>query len=285
MASQPVGGVALWVHTGRGLWLTDEERRAVLQTWRDEARDLPVICGVGVPRGETLPTDPRERTDRAIDLTVRMAEAAHDGGAAGLMVHPPEALAALPDADDRVADLHEAVAAVGLPVIAFHLYKQASGLPYTPALVERLLQLDGVIGIKLATLDSVVDYQELSGVVLGSGSLLITGEDRFLGYSLMMGAEAALIGLGAACTDLTAKLMRAWFTRSLPQFIALSALVDEFARVTFTQPMEGYVQRMLWALEADGVIPEGARDPFGPELPDREREWVRDAVGAIRETS
>ena len=284
MAGQPVGGAAVWVHTGRGLFLTAGERAEVLETWRDEAPDLPIICGVGVPRGEDLPADPRARTDRTTQLTVQMAEAARDGGAAAVMVHPPEPLAALPDADSRVVELHRAVAAAGIPVIAFHLYKAASGLPYTPDLVERLLQVDGVIGIKLATLDSVMDYQELSDVVLGSGSLLITGEDRFLGYSLMMNAEAALVGLGAACTDLTAGLLAAWFARRHPEFIALSAQVDEFARVTFTQPMEGYVQRMLWALEADGVIPEGARDPFGPELPAGEQEWVRDAVGAMRET-
>ena len=37
--------------------------------------------------------------------------------------------------------------------------------------------------------------------------LLITGEDRFLGYSLMMGARAALIGMGAALTDIQAQLL------------------------------------------------------------------------------
>ena len=41
--------------------------------------------------------------------------------------------------------------------------------------------------------------------------LLITGEDRFLGYSLMCGAEAALIGMAAACTDLQAELLRSFW--------------------------------------------------------------------------
>ena len=40
--------------------------------------------------------------------------------------------------------------------------------------------------------------------------LLITGEDRFLGYSIMLGRRAALIGMGAALPDLQAGLLRAY---------------------------------------------------------------------------
>ncbi len=36
---------------------------------------------------------------------------------------------------------------------------------------------------------------------------MITGEDRFLGYSLMCGTRATLIGMGAACTALPAALL------------------------------------------------------------------------------
>jgi 4-hydroxy-tetrahydrodipicolinate synthase len=47
--------------------------------------------------------------------------------------------------------------------------------------------------------------------------------------------------------------------------------------------MEGYVRRMLWALAADGVIPDDAcDDPWGPSLPPAERDAVRRAVGAAR---
>lgn len=277
MARQSVGAVAVWVHTGRGLWLTDDQREEVLATWRGGAPRLPIICGVGVPRGEG------DAADRVIARTVRMAEAARAGGAAAVMVHPPEALASVPDVGARLEDLHRAVAGVGLPVIAFHLYQEASGLAYPPDIVRRLLGVEGVIGIKLATLDSVMTFQELAGVMADfPESLLITGEDRFLGYSLMMGADAALVGLGAACTDVMAALLEAWFSRRLPHFVGLSAVIDALAGATFTAPMEGYVQRMLWALEADGVIRGDPLDPFGPVLPPDERDGVRHAVQALR---
>ena len=50
-----------------------------------------------------------------------------------------------------------------------------------------------------------------------------------------------------------------------------------------TEPMEGYIRRMLWALAAEGVIPDDAcDDPWGPPLPAAEREGVRRAVREAR---
>src|SRR5207249_417507 len=73
-----------------------------------------------------------------------------------------------------------------------------------------ILSLPAVIGIKVATLDSVMTFQRVAAVMREHpDKLLITGEDRFLGYSLMMGARAALIGMGAALTELQASLLRA----------------------------------------------------------------------------
>jgi 4-hydroxy-tetrahydrodipicolinate synthase len=113
--------------------------------------------------------------------------------------------------------------------------------------------------------------------------LLITGEDRFLGYSLMAGARAALIGMGAALPDLQADLLRACADEDWSRFVRLSALCDQFAQATFIPPMEGYVRRMLWAAAADGALPrEACDDPWGPALPDAEREAVERVVRSAR---
>ena len=282
MAAQQVGGVAVWAHTGRGLLLNDEQRASVLADWRAALPSKPVICGVGVPRGARLKTAAGACTHQVIDETVRLAREARDGGAAAVMVHPPTALRSLRDLDGRVIDLHCAVASVGLPVLAFYLYEAAGGISYAPETVGQLLSIEGVVGIKLATLDSVMTYQDVAKVVKQMpGALLITGEDRFLGYSLMAGAQCALIGMAAACTDVMVELMSAWIRKDLPRFHALSAPIDRFAEATFRAPMEGYVQRMLWALEADGML-QRARDPWAPQLAKGEREQVVEAVRALR---
>lgn len=283
MARQSVGGVTVWAHTGRGMLLSDEQREHVARAWRGGIGDAPLICGVGVPDAEELPADAAARTNAALRAAGRMAALAVQCGADALLAHPPRALAHLRDPEARVMEYHRAICAAGVPVIAFYLYDAAGGVAYTADLVVRLLELDGVIGIKVATLDSVMTYQDiLAAVAQVPGALPITGEDRFLGYSLIAGARSALIGLGAAVTDCSSALLEARAQERWGRFHELTGLLDEFARATFVVPMEGYIQRMLWALEADGVLPRVASDPWSPPLPPGERERVFAAVRTLR---
>ncbi len=253
MARQDIAGVAVWAHTGRGPHLSAEQRRAVLAAWRAALRGKIVVAGANSPE---------------------MARDAKHGGA--------DALLAFPRQGDTLA--YHAALAQELPVIAFYLYQAAGGVDYDDATLHAILSLPGVIGIKVATLDSVMTFQRVASIMQHhADKLLITGEDRFLGYSLMMGARAALIGMGAALTDVQAALLRAHASGDEHAFLRLSTQLDAFSQVTFTAPMEGYIRRMLWALAADGVIPDDAcDDPWGPELRAAERETVRRAVREAR---
>jgi 4-hydroxy-tetrahydrodipicolinate synthase len=285
MATQPIGGVAVWAHTGRGMHLSNEQRERVLEAWCGGLGDIPVIAGVGVPETAHLPTEPAARTEFVIREALSLTRTAAQGGAHGVLIHPPTALMGLADEEDRIVEFHQAVCSVGLPAIAFFLYQQAGGIHYSSPLVERILAVKGILGIKVASLDSVVTFQDLARTVAAvPDALLVTGEDRFLGYTISLGAQAALIGLGAACTDRSAALFEAWIEKDWSRYLAASAAIDAFAQATFVAPMEGYVQRMLWALEADGVLPREAFDPLDPPLParDRERERVFAAVRALR---
>jgi 4-hydroxy-tetrahydrodipicolinate synthase len=253
MAGQQVAGVAVWAHTGRGPHLSSEQRRRVLAVWRAALPMSTIVAGA---------------------TSLEMAAEAKAGGA--------NALLAFPRADDPVG-YHEALGRQ-LPVIAFYLYQAAGGVAYDNKTLHAILALPSVIGIKVATLDSVVTFQRIAGLVRGyPDKLLITGEDRFLGYSLTMGARAALIGMGAALTDLQVALLESFRSGDFARFVRLSGVCDRFASATFVPPMEGYVRRMLWALAADGVIPEDAcDDPWGPTLPSAERDVVRCAVREAR---
>jgi len=127
-------------------------------------------------------------------------------------------------------------------------------------------------------------FQRIVGVMRSHpGKVLITGEDRFFGYSVMAGATAALVGMGAALPDLQADLLHAWRDGQHDRFVALSAVCDRFSQATFTEPMEGYIRRMLWAAAADGALPrEACDDPWGPPLPERERQDVEQVVAGAR---
>jgi 4-hydroxy-tetrahydrodipicolinate synthase len=169
-------------------------------------------------------------------------------------------------------------------LILFFLYETAGGVTYTPEVLRALLSLPGVAGIKMATLDSVMTFQDVAALIGEEFPevVLMTGEDRFLGYSLLAGAQGALIGMAAAVPGPQAALVRAAVEGDAARLVALTRAVDAFARVTFRAPMEGYIRRMLWALADTGVIPEAATaDPDGPPLAPSEREEVRRATLAL----
>jgi 4-hydroxy-tetrahydrodipicolinate synthase len=193
-----------------------------------------------------------------------------------------DALLAFPERNDPVG-YHRRLGRE-LPVIAFYLYEAAGGVAYDDQTLNAILDLPEVMGIKVATLDSVMTFQRIAALMRSHPEkLLITGEDRFLGYSVMAGATAALIGMGAALTDVQADLLHAWRDRQWERFVTLSALCDRLSQATFIDPMEGYIRRMLWAAAADGGLPrEACDDPWGPPLPEREREAVEQVVADAR---
>ena len=253
MAAHPVAGVAVWAHTGRGPHLSAEQRREVLETWREALPDRVIVAG-------------------ARDIT--MAIEARRGRA--------DALLAFPERNDPVG--HHRRLGRELPVIAFYLYEAAGGVAYDDATLHAILELPQVVGIKVATLDSIMTFQRIAALIRSHpDKVLITGEDRFYGYSVMAGATAALIGMGAALPDAQAELLQAFRDRQWERFVALSALCDRLAQATFVAPMEGYIRRMLWAAAAEGAIPrEACDDPWGPALPEREREIVDQVVADAR---
>ncbi len=97
-----------------------------------------------------------------------------------------------------------------------------------------------------------------------------------------MGAHCALIGLASGCNDLPVALMNAWMSGEGERFLRYATAIDRLAQATFVAPMEGYVQRMLWVLEDDGVFARAAVDPFAPALDQFDRERVRSAVRTLR---
>lgn len=273
LSDMPVGGVAVWAHTGRGLLLTEEERAEVLTHWRESLPNAVIIAGAG---------------------SREMAEHAKSLGADAILCHPPTHLRgqagksmsdhATAPREEAIIEYHHELEMTGLPLILFYLYEAAGGIDYSRNVLRGLFKFPNIIGIKIATLDSVMTFQDLARWIKSEypDKLLFTGEDRFLGYSLMMGADAALVGMGAALTALQAEMMHAFYAQDFERFFYQSKFVDQFAMATFTDPMEGYISRMLYALSWLGIVsPEAIYDPWGPGLPEEEIEKVGDFLTAL----
>ncbi|MGP3930010.1 dihydrodipicolinate synthase family protein [Nonomuraea sp. KM88] len=237
-------GLAVLAHTGRGPFLAPGVRASVIE--RAAALNVPVLVGVG---GGPETSDPAEQARVAAGL-----------GADGVLVFPSEG--------DRAALHEEMWQAARLPMVAFDLYTR----PCPPGVLREILRHPGVAGLKTALLSDAIGCQRAIMLAREAGRLAITGEDRMFGPSLLWGAEAALVGIAAAAVEVTAEVMRAFREPGLRAFEQASARLDRLAAATFTDPMEGYVQRMLWLAAAEGRIPgTHAHDPHGPGLTERER--------------
>ncbi len=269
MAGQRVGAVAVWAHTGRGLHLVRGQRKLVLEAWRRAGH--PLVAGVGPYAGE-----------HPDDEALAMADDAVAWGADALLVHPPRPYWHRPDGAARILRYHERLNDRGVAMLLFDLYAEAGGVPYPLDLLHDLLQLPSVVGIKLATLHDCVRVQDIIALVRQvPGKLAVSGEDRFFGASVMWGCTSALLGLAAACTDLSVEVLRAFLAGEYRRFVELSARVDRLAAAVFKAPMEGYVRRVLWALVTQGIVaPEAAHDPFGPVVADDD---LRAVAAAVRE--
>jgi 4-hydroxy-tetrahydrodipicolinate synthase len=134
MARQPIAGVAVSVHTGRGRHLAPADRRRVLAAWREGLPDRVVVAGAW---------------DEAT------AAEAREGGA--------DAVLAFPCKDDPLRH-HERLSR-HLPVILFYLYEAAGGVAWPLTTLRELLAQPGVLGIKVATLDSVMTFQDIAALV------------------------------------------------------------------------------------------------------------------------
>jgi 4-hydroxy-tetrahydrodipicolinate synthase len=268
-------GVCVWAHTAHGLHLSDTERKLVLDTFRASTTG-PVIAAVG-PLPEAIGD-----FDTELASAQHQAEAAATGGADALMVYPAASLQPEETRAERTVRMHVEIAtAVGLPAIGFLLYPEAGGVSYDPGLLTELAARPEVIGVKLATLYDAMACQDAIAAIHQGGALAITGEDRMFGPSLMWGADAALVGIAAGATEISRNLMRTWFSND-PEFLDASARLDRLANATFKAPMQGYVQRMLWIAEREGILPaRSAYDPYGVSLPESERAEVHAAYDAL----
>jgi 4-hydroxy-tetrahydrodipicolinate synthase len=262
-----VGALAVGAHTGRGAYLDPAELAWLVRAF-GEASGLPVVAGLSVhtTRGGHAPDD----LERLLVTTALQLRAA---GADALLVSP---VAGASRAD--TVRLHERLGReVGLPLLAFVLYERASGCQYDAGTVTELLGLPLVCGVKVALLDDAMGCQDLLVAARQADpeALLLTGEDRMYGPSLMWGAEAALVGIAAALPSWSTEVLDTWTRGDHTGFVASSLRLDALACATFRAPMEGYVQRMAWVAAWQGVIPAAvARDPFGPSLPRDEHDHL-----------
>jgi 4-hydroxy-tetrahydrodipicolinate synthase len=236
--------------TGEGPQLSvDERRRALESAVQVAAGRCPVIAGV---MGTT--------TTNAVE----MAKIYRDAGADGLVVFPNPAFRNEP-LDPRIPfEYHKAIAdETRLPIVLFQLAPVFGGVLYTRAALLKLLEIPEVVAIKEASFDAqYFAYTKETLALTGREITLLTGNDRFITESFLLGAEGALLGFAAIGCGMVAEMLDHFAKGEFQQGVAMRPRVHGFASFIYQDPVLDYRARCKVALAHVGVI-------------DRSRTYVR----------
>ena len=177
MIDAGVHGIFCFGTNGEGYILTDEEKEAVLEATVEQVNGrVPVYAGTGCV---------------STAATIRMSQRAKAIGADALSVITPWFAAA------SQTDLYEhyrAVAqAVDLPMILYNIPAR-TGNALAPATVEKLAQMDTIVGVKDSSgnFDNMLQYIEKTRDV--PGFRVLSGNDSLILWNLLAGGSGAVAG-------------------------------------------------------------------------------------------
>ena len=155
--------------TGEFWAQTNEERKRVIKACVETAAGrVPVVAGTGAIRTADV---------------IELSDYAGQAGCDGVMIVPP--FFVKPSADDIVAHYRAVSDAVDIPILLYNIPSAAVNA-LTPALVDRLADIDNVVAIK----ESSFDFNNFYQTIVVAGDRL-----RVFGYELpglMVGAVGSI---------------------------------------------------------------------------------------------
>lgn len=234
--------IAVNMDTGEGPQLSGAEKRRVIEVAVEAARGRCAILS-GVMGGTT-----RDAAEAA--------KSYREAGADGLVVFPNAAFRNEP-LDERIpVDFHKAIAgASGLPLVLFQLAPIFGGVNFKRESLLKLLEIPEVVAIKEASFDAQYFAYTVETLKLCDRKVtLLTGNDRFITESFLLGAEGALLGFCAIGCGLVAAMLKKFQQGEWQAAVEMRPRVQGFANVIYKDPMLDYRARCKVALAQVGVI-------------------------------
>jgi 4-hydroxy-tetrahydrodipicolinate synthase len=210
-------------------------------------------------------------------MTVRAAEALQSASPTAVVAAPP---LYFHHTDAELTGHFRAVSEAGTPVVVYNIARY-SGNPVTPALLERLADLPGVVGIKDsggtdALIPAAVALRERR-----PGFQVSQGAEGALVWALQQGADGITPGLANLAPGLCTDLFRAVTGGDLDRAGDDQRSVDRLAALHRIRPG---VAAMKAALHVRGLVANEVAPPFAPFDDDesaRLREWLESVVDLL----
>ncbi len=244
-----IEGIGIAGSTGEGSALSDEEIAELISATRSVAGDgMPVIGGV--IRNSTIEA-------------IRSARVAREAGADALLVTP------VPYSGATEAGNIQYFSAIaedsGLPIIVYNVVPTN---PVSPALMSRIAEIPGVIGVKQ------IDCEMLVSMVIecGDKTRIYSATDEMLVGSYMAGAIGAIAAIVTVVPDLCVRQWEAYKEGDLREAESLQRIIAPIVKSYASRPFPGKVKELINLQEGRDV-----GYPRAPVLPPEgeEKERIR----------
>jgi 4-hydroxy-tetrahydrodipicolinate synthase len=248
---------------------TADEQRRVLEITLDEIGDrVPVVAGI--------------YADGSLEAA-RLARMAEAGGAACLLVFPPQSMAMGGQLRPEMAVAHftTIAAATSLPLICFN-YPLSGGLGYPHETLLRLVEAVPTIrAIKDWSGDPMTHERNIRGLQgLPRPVTVLTTHSAWLMSSLVLGCDGLLSGAGSVIADLQVALFRAVQADDLAAARAINDRIYPLAQAFYAPPFLDMHNRMKEVLALLGKLPPAVVRPPLVKLPASEIARLKQAITA-----
>lgn len=257
------GVQGLWIlgSSGEFTALSTEEKRLIIElTVKQVAGRVPVIVGVGA---------------NTLRDVVRNAEEAWSLGADACSVLLPFFF--VPDEIEAIRFLREVAQAVPLPVIIYDI-PSSTKVKLDPSTFLELSDSPNIIGFK----DSSSDFARFQYLLLGVREKttwkLFQGDERFIGSSLLWGADGVVAALGSIAPGHIVKLYEAARKGNIETTLLIQKKLISLFKLFELKggPTDGaFFAGLKAALQVLGICGRAVSHPFSPmpedKMPDVER--------------
>lgn len=245
VSQKGVAGLVSCARIGEGPVLSPEEKRRVYKVSGKVARDSGVLH---------IATIAPQSTDEAIALMKDLETLPVDAA----MIFPPLLFAwGKVGGDLKVRFFEDMARSSKLPIVLFQV--PVASYWYDAETVCRIAKLDNVVAFKEASFNINLFTETLRQLERSRCDMeILTGNDRFVAQSYMLGATGALIGVANLATEKWGAMDQAGQAGDFRRAMALQEELESLKELVFSEPIVEAVARIKIVLQAEGLIQSAA---------------------------
>jgi 4-hydroxy-tetrahydrodipicolinate synthase len=263
LASQRgVAGLVSCARIGEGPVLSADEKLGVYE-----------IAGTAAQRAGRLhiATIAPQSTDEAVELLRRLEKLPVDAA----MIFPPLLFAwGKVGPELKVRFFEDLSRASPMPLVLFQV--PVASYWYDPETICRIAQIERVVALKEASFNINL-FTETTRQLQRTRSPMqvLTGNDRFVAQSYMLGAKGALIGVSNLATERWGAMDQAGRSGDFSQAMAIQEELEDLKELVFAEPIVDAVARIKAILRHEGWIKsDGVRKPQLGISPEEKRRLI-----------